>query len=44
MNRVLMSISLIAVQKVVSPITSKIYSQGSGSGSDQEPLKSHDEL
>lgn len=30
-----------AVQNVVSPITSKIYSQG---GSDQEPLTSHDEL
>lgn len=34
---------LQAVQNVVSPITSKIYSQGGG-GSDQEPLKSHDEL
>ncbi|KIM27079.1 hypothetical protein M408DRAFT_330220 [Serendipita vermifera MAFF 305830] len=32
---------LQAVQGVVSPVTSKIYSQGS---SDQEPLKSHDEL
>jgi endoplasmic reticulum chaperone BiP len=33
-----------AVQNVVSPITSKIYSQGGGGGSDQEPLTSHDEL
>lgn len=32
---------LQAVQSVVSPITSKLYSQG---GSDQEPLTNHDEL
>lgn len=37
----LMSIFFAAVQGVVSPITSKLYSQGS---SDQEPLHSHDEL
>jgi hypothetical protein len=35
---------LTAVQGIVNPITSKLYSQSGSGDSSQEPLRSHDEL